>query len=115
MAKMIGDKAGSVTEQQMLSDHFIRLGRHIALLNDNGCSSEQEEWDRKHYTGWRLETTYDTKERGVYFDKVNKKDCRHQRLPRLSCVSASAVLRQWHPSAPGMSTCPNRGTRFLPK
>jgi hypothetical protein len=40
IAKMVTDKAGTVAEQQVLSDHFIRLGRHVGLLNANVAAVE---------------------------------------------------------------------------
>lgn len=35
----------------------------------------QAQWDREHFNGWRLEKeSWDT-EHGLYFDKMDKKEC----------------------------------------
>jgi hypothetical protein len=40
----------------------------------------QEQWDRDHFNGWRLEQSYDA-EHGLLYDKLDKKTCTTKGYP----------------------------------
>jgi hypothetical protein len=40
----------------------------------------QAQWDREHFTGWRLEQDYD-KEHGLFYDKVGRQTCTTKGYP----------------------------------
>jgi hypothetical protein len=56
----------------------------IFLLYDtcaNGPKrAAQREWDRQHFNGWRLESSYDT-EHGLYYDKLDGATCTTKGYP----------------------------------
>src|ERR1051326_8150731 len=52
----------------------------------------QAEWDRAHYTGWRLEQSYD-KEHGLYYDKLDKLSCTTRGYPGYKACPAQQYFR----------------------
>jgi hypothetical protein len=50
----------------------------------NAQEQAQQQWDRDHFNGWRLEQTYpssDDIQHGLFFDKLNKVKCTDRGFP----------------------------------
>jgi len=69
----------------------------------NARQQAQVQWDRDHYTGWRLEASYDTAH-GLYDDKLTKQTCSTIGYPGYPACPAQQYYSNGRPA----SQVPNR-------
>ena len=59
----------------------------------------QQQWDREHFNGWRLESqTYET-EHGLYYDKLNKETCTMKGYPGYPACPPQQYFSDGHPTS----------------
>lgn len=63
----------------------------------------QKQWDRQHYTGWRLEAGYDT-QHGLYTDKLTDETCTTKGYPGYP----ACPIQQYYSNGTPASQVPTR-------
>lgn len=58
----------------------------------------QEQWDREHYTGWRLEKAHDD-QHGLYYDRLSKETCTTKGYPGYPACSAQQYYVDGQPQS----------------
>jgi len=63
----------------------------------------QQQWDRDHFSGWRLEQGYDT-QHGLYTDRMEHQTCTTMGYPGYPACSSQQYYIDGKPQATGPAT-----------